>query len=291
MTAASRAADPPAPGDGPPPPDLATVAQAAEAAVRQGENRAWGVADLDWGAIRPELLTGADVSVVRFITFIEDHIPGYVTALLRAFPVDGAEDDLPVVALNREYFRFFIAWAHDEERHASALTRYQETAGLADPRQLRLDLAAEGRKHLTLPYLEPLEIFTYTMLQEKATQLFYQQFRTAVSEPTLRELLLRLGRDEARHFAFYAHLVEEYLRRDPAAAAPHLKEVLRTFRMPLAETLPRYRRWSQEVAATAGYDHRQSYLALERLVDSYTSAAGDSLDEVAALLRAARSLP
>jgi acyl-[acyl-carrier-protein] desaturase len=291
VTAASLAAHPPAPGDGPLPPDLATVALAAEAAIRRGEDRGWGVADLDWGAIRPELLTDADVSVVRFITFIEDHIPGYVTALLHAFPVDGAEHDLPVVALNREYFRFFIAWACDEERHASALTRYQEAAGLADPRQLRLDLAAEGRKHLTLPYLEPLEIFTYTMLQEKATQLFYQQFRSAVSEPTLRELLLRLGRDEARHFAFYSHLVEEYLRRDPAAAAPHLKEVLRTFRMPLAETLPRYRRWSQEVAATAGYDHRQSYLALERLVDSYTAAAGDSLDEVAALLRAARSLP
>ena len=44
-----------------------------------------------------------------------------------------------------------------------------------EPRQLRLDLAAEGRKHMTLPYLEPLEIFTYTMLQEKATQLALPQ--------------------------------------------------------------------------------------------------------------------
>jgi hypothetical protein len=285
------------PGDGGmlPLPDLAAVAQATQTAVQRGDARGWSLADLDWGAIRPGLLTDADKSVVRFITFIEDHIPGYVTYLLRAFPVDsvdGAELDLPVVALHREYFRFFTAWAYDEERHASALTRYQEEAGLADPAGLRLELAAEGRKHFSLPYLEPLEIFTYTMLQEKATQLFYQQFRGVVGEPVLRELLLRLGRDEARHFAFYSCMVEEYVRRDPAATAPHLREVLRTFRMPLAETLPRYRRWSQEVAATAGYDHTEAYVCLERLVDQYTrSAVGSGPDEAAALLRAARSLP
>ena len=129
--------------------DLDNVAQAAGAAVQRGAERAWNLADLDWGGLRPDLLTDADKSVVRFITFVEDHIPGYVTCLLRAFPVDGAEDDLPVVALNREYFRFFIAWAYDEERHASVLTRYQEAAGLADPQELRLELAAEGR-HETL---------------------------------------------------------------------------------------------------------------------------------------------
>ena len=86
--------------------------------------------------------------------------------------------------------------------------------------------------------------------------------------------------------------MEEYLRRNPEAAAPHLKEVLRTFRMPLADTLPRYRRWSAEVADTAGYDHTQAYVALERLVEQYVDGRADSgLAGLHGLLQAARSMP
>jgi len=278
--------------NGLPPLDLMEVSAAADGMIQRGADRAWSLADPDWAALRPELLTDSDRSVVRFLTYIEDHIPGYLNWALRAFPVDGPELDTTTVALHREYFRFFVSWAYDEERHARALTRYQEAAEMADPRQLRLELAAQGREHFDLPYPEPLAAFTYTMLQEKATQLFYQQFRGVVTEPLLRDLLLRLARDEARHFAFYAHLVEEYLRRDPAAAAPHLKEVLRTFRMPLADTLPRYRRWSAEVAGAAGYDHTQAYLALERLVEQYVNGrADDGLADLRGLLQAARSMP
>ena len=82
------------------------------------------------------------------------------------------------------------------------------------------------------------------------------------------------------------------MRRDPEAAAPHLKEVLRSFRMPLADTLPRYRRWSAEIAGTGGYDHTQAYLALERLVEQYVNGqAGSGLTELHDLLQAARSMP
>lgn len=272
--------------------DLMTVSAAADNVIQRGANQTWSIADLDWAAIRPDMLTDADRSAVRFLTYIEDHLPGYLGWLLRTFPVDGSELDTPAVALHREYFRFFVSWAYDEERHARVLTRYQEASQMADPRELRLELAAEGRKHFDLPYTEPVAAFTYTMLQEKATQLFYQLFRNVVREPLLRDLLLHLSRDEARHFAFYAHLVEEYLRRDPEAAAPHLKEVLRTFRMPLADTLPRYRRWSAEVAGTAGYDHTEAYLALERLVGQYVNGrAGSGLGELHDLLQAARSMP
>jgi acyl-[acyl-carrier-protein] desaturase len=270
--------------NGLPPLDLMDVSAAADGVIQRGADRTWSLADPDWAAIRPELLTDSDRSVVRFLTYIEDHIPGYLNWALRTFPVDGSELDTTTVALHREYFRFFVSWAYDEERHARALTRYQEVAEMADPRQLRLELAAQGRKHFDLPHAEPLAAFTYTMLQEKATQLFYQQFRGVAREPLLRDLLLRLARDEARHFAFYAHLVEEYLRRDPAAAAPHLKEVLRT--------LPRYRRWSAEVADAAGYDHTQAYLALERLVEQYVNGRADSgLADLHGLLQAARSMP
>jgi hypothetical protein len=62
--------------------------------------------------------------------------------------------------------------------------------------------------------------------------------------------------------------------------------------MPLAGTLPRYRRWSEEIAEVAGYDHTEAYLALERLIEQYVNGRADSgLAELHGLLQAARSMP
>jgi acyl-[acyl-carrier-protein] desaturase len=243
----------------------------------RGARRQWSIDELDWAALRPESLTATDRSVVRFITFIEDHIPGYLTFFLNAFPVTGPDLAIEEFCFNREYFRFLIAWAHDEERHASALTRYQVEAGMSEPDKLALELAEEGRKQFTLPYDDPIQCFAYTLVQEKATQLFYQRFRNVVSEPVLHDLLSRLARDESRHFAFYCQLVAAYVQRHGlAATVPDLKEVLGTFRMPLADTLAGYWRWSLKVADAAGYDHTEAYESLARVVRDFTGERGEA---------------
>ncbi|TDD81750.1 acyl-ACP desaturase [Actinomadura rubrisoli] len=261
-------------------------------AVQRGADRTWSLGDLDWPAIRPDALTEDDRSVVRFITFIEDHIPGYLTWLLDAFPIVGEDIGIDDFCANREYFRFFVTWAADEERHAAALTRYQVEAGMAETDDLLRELAAEGRKRFELPYEHPLQAFTYTMIQEKATQLFYQRFKAAAAEPVLRDLLRRLARDEARHFALYGQLVETYLRRGQVHAVPHVKDVLSTFRMPLSETLTGYRRWSLQVADSVGYDHTEAYEALERLVRDVVNAPGALDDDgLMSMVAAIRRLP
>lgn len=248
---------------------------AANAVTRAGK-ASWTAEDVEWTALRPDRLGENDRSVVRFITFIEDHIPGYLTYFLDMFPVVG-DLDIERFCVNREYFRFLLAWANDEERHASVLTRYQVEAGINDADSLMVELAEEGRKQFSLPYEHPLQAFTYTLVQEKATQLFYQRFREVVTEPVLRDLLGRLARDEARHFAFYTSLIRDHLRRDGLdATVPAMKDVLGTFRMPLADTLSGYWRWSLQVADTAGYDHTEAYEALVRLVDGFASSAGES---------------
>jgi acyl-[acyl-carrier-protein] desaturase len=253
-------------------------------AVGRAVERQWSIEELNWSRIDPERLTDADRSVVRFITFIEDHIPGYLTYFLDAFPMAATDKDGTTLAIeefcfNREYFRFLISWAYDEERHASALTRYQIEAGMADPDALQLELAEEGRKHAMLPYEHPMQAFTYTLVQEKATQLFYQRFREVVTEPVLLDLLNRLARDEARHFAFYAQLVGEYLCRDGAKAVPDIKDVIATFRMPLADTLKGYWRWSLTIADAAHYDHTEAYEAVVRLVNEFVTARGEADNE------------
>jgi len=246
-------------------------------AVRRGAARQWTVDELPWEELRPEQLTQTDRSVVRFITFIEDHIPGYLTYFLEAFPTSGADLAIEDFCFNREYFRFLVAWANDEERHASVLTRYQVEAGINDPDTLMRELAEEGRKKFALPYENPVQAFTYTLVQEKATQLFYQRFNAVATEPVLRDLLLRLARDEARHFAFYAELIGAYIERHGlAATVPDLKDVLGTFRMPLADTLNGYWRWSLKIADATSYDHTEAYDAVVRLVNGFATSRGNA---------------
>ncbi|GAA1013157.1 hypothetical protein Aple_016720 [Acrocarpospora pleiomorpha] len=257
--------------------DPGEIRELTRKAVSRAGTRQWSIDELSWASLRPEELTDTDRSVVRFITFIEDHIPGYLTYFLDAFPVSGEDLAIEEFCFNREYFRFLISWANEEERHASVLTRYQIEAGISDPDALMRELAEEGRKKFALPYENPLQAFTYTLVQEKATQLFYQRFRTVATEPVLRDLLHRLARDEARHFAFYAELVGAYVKRHGlAASVPDLKDVLSTFRMPLADTLNGYWRWSLKIADATSYDHTEAYEALVRLVSDFATSRGDA---------------
>ncbi|MBL1098496.1 acyl-ACP desaturase [Streptomyces coffeae] len=249
-------------------------------AVSRAEARQWSIDELPWATLRPEELTETDRSVVRFITFIEDHIPGYLTYFLDAFPVSGEDLAIEEFCFNREYFRFLISWANEEERHASVLTRYQIEAGISSPEALMRELAEEGRKKFALPYENPVQAFTYTLVQEKATQLFYQRFKAVATEPVLRDLLHRLARDEARHFAFYTELVGAYIKRHGlAATVPDLKDVLSTFRMPLADTLNGYWRWSLNVIDATSYDHTEAYEALVRLVNDFATSRGNASAE------------
>ncbi|AHH97310.1 hypothetical protein GCM10010174_72570 [Kutzneria viridogrisea] len=255
--------------------DPARMRELTSRAVSRASTRQWSIEELPWASLRPEELTDTDRSVVRFITFIEDHIPGYLTYFLEAFPVSGGDLAIEEFCFNREYFRFLISWANEEERHASVLTRYQVEAGINDPDTLMWELAEEGRKKFALPYETPVQAFTYTLVQEKATQLFYQRFKAVVTEPVLRDLLHRLARDEARHFAFYSELVGAYVQRHGlAATVPDIKDVLATFRMPLADTLKGYWRWSMKITDATSYDHTEAYDALVRLVDDFATAGG-----------------
>lgn len=82
------------------------------------------------------------------------------------------------------------------------LERYQVTSGLAEPQKLRESLAVEGRKRFDLPYDHAVQFFTYPLVQEKATQIYYQHLRQVVGDPLLKEILALLSKDEARHFSF-----------------------------------------------------------------------------------------
>ncbi|MEV6949757.1 hypothetical protein AB0N07_49265 [Streptomyces sp. NPDC051172] len=79
---------------------------------------------------------------------------------------------------------------------------------------------------------------------------------------------------------------------DRAAAAPYLKDVVATFRMPLAATLAGYRRWSFHLADALGYDHTEAYGALARLVSDFVDNPGQAgSDDVMRLIDSLGRLP
>lgn len=271
--------------------EITVLRTSARTAARQSAAHAWTIDGLDWRSLRPDNLTDDDRTIVRFLTFVEDHIPAYLTFALSAFPTTG-DMDVSTYRRNREYFRFLLAWGNDEEKHASALVRYQVRAEIADEHRLAAELADVGRKPWSLPYEDPLELFVYTFLQEKATQLFYQRYQQVVGEPVLKELLARLSRDEARHFAFYSRLVENSLRSAGPRALDGVRNVLSTFRMPLDGSLDGYWRMGLAAVDAVGHDHTEAYDAIDKLVRRFVDRLGvPEVEDLGRLIRAAQRMP
>ncbi|MFI7666191.1 acyl-ACP desaturase [Nocardia sp. NPDC049526] len=242
--------------------------------------RAWDVETaFDWSLADAGRLTEGQRSAVQFVTLIEDHLPGYFDVYHRHFPVDDTVDRATFIH-NRELYHFTVRWALEEDTHARALTRYQEASGLAERGSLREELAIEGQKPFDLPYDHPVQFFAYALVQEKATQMYYQHLRDVVDDPILAAVLGRLSRDEARHFSFMADVVGRYLRVQGDATVEPIRDVIANFRMPLADTMRGYWRWALKIADVASYDHTEAYEHLVKVIDRTVDARSDRLDEL-----------
>ncbi|MFF0457802.1 acyl-ACP desaturase [Nocardia africana] len=253
-------------------------------------SRGWDVeTSFDWPRADAGRLTDGQRSAVQFVTFIEDHLPGYFDVYHRFFPVDDSVDR-PAFIHNRELYHFTVRWAAEEDTHARALTRYQVESGMAETHTLRGELAIEGRKPFDLPYEHPVQFFAYALVQEKATQMYYHQLRDVVDDPVLGALLTRLSRDEARHFSFMADVVSRYLRTQGDLIVDPIRDVITGFRMPLADTLRGYWRWALQIADVAGYDHTDAYDHLIKVIDRAVDARSDRVDELMTFIAQCRVL-
>ncbi len=257
----------------------------------QPSARRWDVeTSFDWSQADAGRLTEGQLSAVRFVTLIEDHLPGYFALYQRHFPLDS--DTEPVAfAHNRELYHFTVRWAFEEDTHARVLSRYQLESGMTDAATLRDELTEEGRKEFTLPFGQPVQYFAYALVQEKATQIYYQRLRGAVSDPLLRHILNRLSRDEARHFTFMADVVTRYLREYGDEMVEPVREVIANFRMPLADTINGYWRWALRIADAADYHHTDAYAHLARVIERTVSAKSDSLDELVRFIDQCATVP
>ena len=209
---------------------------------------------LHWNEIRPELLTQGQKDAVIFVTYVEDHLPGYFAEYQSLFPItaEGMKESIH----NRELFHFTVRWSLEEDRHAQALALYQFHSGMEPNRDLLEEkLIIENRKPFSIGFSKPVQVFTYTLLQEKATQLYYQSLSRVVKEPVLNRLLVYLTKDESRHFGFFCEIVESFLTTFGDEVIPLIEEVTLNYKMPLHNTMSDYRRKAILMAREApGYD-------------------------------------
>jgi rubrerythrin len=273
----SAAAPPPSPAAASPRIPVAELAALIDDYACDADQRDFSITDRTrWPAVERGRLTPDQVAALRFITFIEDHTPGYLAEYQRVYPI---HDGLPEAEAlyNREMHRFSTRWAVDEERHADLLFKYQVHAQIADADELRRELVREGVKPFHLEQRgHHAAIVAYTVIQEKATQIFYRRFEKAIDEPCLAAILGQLGRDESRHFAFFCRILDAYLRSATSSSLDAIKDVLFHFKMPLATSLKGYWRWALRVADAVGYDHTEAYESLLRVVERTADAATDS---------------
>lgn len=269
--------------------DLATAVDAYLAA--QPATRRWDVeTSFDWPRADAGRLTEGQRSAVRFVTFIEDHLPGYFALYQQHFPLTSGTDPV-AFAHNRELYHFTVRWAFEEDTHARVLSRYQLASGMTDDATLRAELTEEGRKRFTMPYDQPVQYFAYALVQEKATQIFYSQLRGVVGDPVLQSILNRLSRDEARHFVFFADVTGKYLREYGDSVVEPIREVIASFRMPLAETIKGYWRWALRISEVADFDHTEAYGHLTKVIDRAVDARSERLDELVRFIEQCRIVP
>jgi rubrerythrin len=226
--------------------------------------------DFDWSALKESVLqsglTDVHVGAVETAMLVEDHIPGYASEYIQYFMLDEDRTDAEAWTC-RQMLHFVYRWVAEEDRHAHCLELWLRNCGRREAGALTALMVTEGKKRYVIPHVDPTQLFTYTTLQEKATQLFYSCLRSAVDEPVLRSVLGKLAQDEARHCHFFSQLALDTLQTADSSRVVRIREALEQFQMPLATLLENYKRRAVQMTRTAaGYDYRDALEYFARLV-------------------------
>jgi hypothetical protein len=164
---------------------------------------------IDWDLLRRRPLDDATVRTLRYMADIETHTMIYVRSLLSTRAIDD-----PDVAT------FLACWFYEETFHGRGLARVLATNGHATverrrskpPIANRIEEAAIRLVSQVWPDFVAVHM-AWGAINELTTLTAYQRLAEVADHPVLSEVLARIMRDEARHFAFYYHQAEQRLSR------------------------------------------------------------------------------
>jgi acyl-[acyl-carrier-protein] desaturase len=244
--------------------------------------------DFEWDKLKDSLtdsgMKDMHVGAVETAMLVEDHIPGYGSEYLRIFMVHEDRTDEEAWKC-RQMLHFVFRWVAEEDRHAHCLELWLRHSGRRDPSALTDLMVRECKKHYIAPHDDPTQLFAYTAVQEKATQLFYSCLRQSVDEPILRAVLAKLSQDEARHCHFFSQMVLDALQNANARHVAQFKETLEHFSMPLAMMMDNYlRKAIMMKRAARGYNYldAMNHFAglVKKVMQSRSNARGTNLQDL-----------
>lgn len=191
----------------------------------------------DWAAIgrdhSPELLT-----IVEGFYGVEQYAPDYTSELIRL--------------VRRDYGRaqFQMRWGAEEEKHSDLWRNVLLFSGARTPKWLE-DYTGELRANAWVaPHDDPLRMLLYTVIQERATQMYYLNVLKVArgesdkpqfagdTDPILAQVARTIAVDEAAHYAFFLEGARLFLYYYPEETLEALVDVLSAFAMPALSHLP-----------------------------------------------------
>jgi acyl-[acyl-carrier-protein] desaturase len=243
--------------------------------------------DFEWDKLKDSVtdskMTDLHIGAVETAMLVEDHIPGYGSEYLRIFMVHEDRTDEEAWKC-RQMLHFVFRWVAEEDRHAHCLELWMRHSGRRDEKALTDLMVAECKKQYIAPHENPIQLFTYTAIQEKATQLFYSCLRQSVDEPILRAVLAKLSQDEARHCNFFSQMVMDGLQESNTRHIVQIKDALQHFSMPLAMMMDNYKRKAIQMMRAANYDAFEAMKHMERMIktvmNNRSTARGTDLNDL-----------
>ena len=173
----------------------------------QGENFAF-LGGKDWDASSvtlPKPVTDA----LEILLIVKDNLAGYHRELVEHFILDD------------KWGRWLGRWTAEEHLHAVALRNYLVVTREIDPsanEDVRVEHVMKGYRADTLSQIETLVFMAFL---ERAHAVFCRNLQAQITEPTLKNMVGRIAKDEERHEEFFANLVAHCLttKRDETIAA------------------------------------------------------------------------
>jgi acyl-[acyl-carrier-protein] desaturase len=173
----------------------------------QGENFAF-LGGKDWDASSvtlPKPVTDA----LEILLIVKDNLAGYHRELVEHFILDD------------KWGRWLGRWTAEEHLHAVALRNYLVVTREIDPsanEDVRVEHVMKGYRADTLSQIETLVFMAFL---ERAHAVFSRNLQAQITEPTLKDMVGRIAKDEERHEELFANLVAHCLitQRDETIAA------------------------------------------------------------------------
>lgn len=185
------------------------------------ERNHWRLSDVDFGAVRQDLVRPEYVTIARSALMGEATIVAGVHGFLNEFVDD------------YDFSNFALVWGYQEVQHHIAFrTWLQALDADADVE----DAPVEATRQPYAPGTTPSATLATNIISELTVNHVYKSLARYVQEPVLRELMTKASRDEAAHAREFIYYTRTRLARRPE----ELPSVLETLHFYTSDTRIRH---------------------------------------------------